>query len=339
MTSLRPGVQARRCLPSRWWFVRAAALALSLGLSGAALAQPTAEDRAAAEALFEEGLKLVQAGEIATACDRFGESQRRDPQIGTLLYLATCHEQLGKSATAWVEFKDALAQAQQSGKADRAAQAQEGVTRVEATLSKINLTVAGAVKDQRVTVNGREVRTFGVPLPYDPGQVTVEAEAPGHKKLTKQVELAKGPVTLDVEVPPLEREVVVAPPPTEPPERDRTLAYIVGGVGLGLVGVGLAFGGGALVEKSAADDHCEPPDTRKSCTQEGLDGHDRANAWAWASNVTVGVGLAAVATGVVFLFVGPELYPAAAPKQAGLRAPYLDLDDRGAATVGLTGVW
>lgn len=282
-------------------------VAVSL-LVGLAAAEPTAEDKAAAEALFEEALALVQKGEIAPACERFAESQRRDPQLGTLLYLATCHEQQGKTATAWVEFKDALSQAEQASKADRVKQAQEGVARVEAVLARIRLQVTAPAAGQVVTVNGREVRTFDAALPYDPGTITVEAKAPGKKPFSTTVTLAAGPGTTDVEIPALTQAAVVPPdqPRREDPPRDHTLAYIVGGTGLGVVALGFVFGGVAMAEQSSADEACDG----RFCTQEGLDGHDRADAWAWASNITIGVGAAAVATGVVLFFVGPELSPA-----------------------------
>ncbi len=325
-------------------YVLAAAVAASLTLSlsiGPAWAQPTAEDKAAAEALFEEGLALVEKGEIAPACERFGESQRRDPQLGTLLYLATCHEQQGKTATAWVEFKDALGQAEQAGKADRIDQAKQGVARVEAVLARVRLKLAAPAAGQKVTVNGREVRTFDTALPYDPGELVIEAEAPGRVKSTTKVTLAPGPGTTDVEIAELAVEKTKEPEVPQPkpePEHDHTLAYIVGGTGLGVVALGFAFGGIAMAEQSSADESCEG----SFCSQDGLDGHDRANAWAWASNVTIAVGAAAVATGVILFFVAPEAEPEPAPEGEAMKKtawiPLTTVSDR-EVTVGVAGVW
>jgi formylglycine-generating enzyme required for sulfatase activity len=80
-------------------------------LSTPALAQVSQADALAAESLFREAKDLVTGGKTAEACPKFAESQRLDPQIGTLLYLATCHSQEGKSATAWAEFLQAADQA------------------------------------------------------------------------------------------------------------------------------------------------------------------------------------------------------------------------------------
>lgn len=280
-------------------------------------AAPTSQESAAAEALFEEGQSLVEKGDFPAACDRFEKSQRLDPQVGTLLYLATCHEQIGKTATAWVEFKDAQAQAESANKPERVKQAQEGVARVGALLSKATIKLEAPAEGQVVTVNGVVVKVFDTPLPYDPGTLTVEASAKGKKTHTQTVELASNAV-LDVVVPKLEDAPVVS---VEPPAKDHTLAYVVGGAGLGVTALGFAFGGVAMAQKGSADDgHCDAT----TCDQEGLDLYDQATAFAWASNVTVGVGLAAVATGVVLFFVLPgetppstALLPTFAPAPGG----------------------
>jgi len=273
-----------------------------------ALAEPTAEQRAAAETLFREGRELVEKQELAAACDRFEKSQSLDPQIGTLLYVATCHEQLGQMATAWVEFTDALSQAERAHKNDRIEQARQGVQRTEAALSKLTISLKEPAPGVRVLVNDREVATLDAALPYNPGPVTIRVEAPGFEPRTETVQIQKGPSLATVVIPPLEKRRERRPPPDEG-KRDHTVAYAVGGAGLGLVALGLAFGGAAWATRDAADEHCEGA----VCTEEGLSGHDRANAFAWTSNITIGIGLAAVATGTVLFFVWPAKRAPARP--------------------------
>src|SRR5689334_12832457 len=72
-----------------------------------------------AEALFEEAQKLMTAGKYAEACDKFAASQKLDPAVGTLLNLAACHEKMGKTATAWIEFSDAYGQSNKQGDKQR----------------------------------------------------------------------------------------------------------------------------------------------------------------------------------------------------------------------------
>jgi hypothetical protein len=312
-------------------------LAATLLVARTSLAEPTTEERAAAEALFREARELIDKGELEPACGRFAESQRLDPQVGTLLYLATCHEQIGKTATAWVEFTDALSQAQAAGKQDRVEQAQQGVARVEPLLSKMSLHVKVPTEGLKVTINGREFRTFDTSLPYDPGELVVEASAPGKKTHSQKVTVEKGPVALDVDIPELEAETTLPVPNQKVTEVDPTYAYIVGGAGLGVTALGFGFGLGAMITSSNADDDCQGT----VCTQAGLDGHDTATALAWASNVTIGVGVAAVATGVILYFVGPthEVDAPSATSWAPTLLPVVDARGKGAYLPGVSGTF
>lgn len=291
--------------------VAAAALAIS-----PAGAQPSAEDRKRAETLFNEARAHVDRGELGLACDKFAQSQKLDPAVGTLLYLATCHEQTGKTATAHRVFTEARAAAEAAGKPERVTQATEGIARVEAVLSKVKITLTEPAPSQTVRINGTEVSSLDAAIALDPGTLTIESEAPGRRKHTQTVELGVGPVELAVTIPKLEGDQAVAPKPTA--ETDHTIAYIVGGSGIGLTLVGLGLGGGAWAASDAADEHCDGT----LCTQEGLDGHETANSLAWASNVLFFTGLAAVGTGVILYFVLPsEEKPADKTASA---VPYFD---------------
>src|ERR1019366_2385006 len=88
-----------------------AAILLGLSLFGnilvrPAFADPSPADRSVATQLFEEGRALLRQGNVAAACPKLEESERIDPGGGTLLNVALCPEQLGRKATAWVEFTE-----------------------------------------------------------------------------------------------------------------------------------------------------------------------------------------------------------------------------------------
>src|SRR5580692_8190115 len=86
-------------------------------------ADPTAEDRAAADALYDEAGKLMAQKRWAEACPKLEASQKLDPGIGTLLRLGYCYMYEGKTASAWSAFNDTEGMARKAGdkRADDAA--------------------------------------------------------------------------------------------------------------------------------------------------------------------------------------------------------------------------
>ena len=99
----------------------AAPLALIVALASArtSLAQTSAADKAAAQALFDEGKRLMDAGQFAQACPKFADSEKLDPGVGTLLNLGVCYEKNGQTASAWATYKEAASAAANAGEAAR----------------------------------------------------------------------------------------------------------------------------------------------------------------------------------------------------------------------------
>src|SRR5512139_1741852 len=81
---------------TRGKWVVAAAFALLANLAASA-ARAQASDKAAAEALFDEGRKLMAEGKYAAACAKLEASQKLDAGVGTQLNLADCYEKSGKT--------------------------------------------------------------------------------------------------------------------------------------------------------------------------------------------------------------------------------------------------
>src|SRR5262245_21810388 len=79
-----------------------------------------AQDRAAARTLFDEGTRLVEQGDFAGACPRFAASLEAEVKLGTKLALASCYETIGRTASAWAEFRDAAALANRAGETEAA---------------------------------------------------------------------------------------------------------------------------------------------------------------------------------------------------------------------------
>jgi hypothetical protein len=88
-------------------------------LSAASVRAAGSTDKVSAEALFDEGRKLMAAGKFADACPKFEASQELDPGVGTMLNLADCYEKTGRTASAWAEFRETVSAAHNAGSRDR----------------------------------------------------------------------------------------------------------------------------------------------------------------------------------------------------------------------------
>ncbi len=187
----------------------------SLLSTGPVLAQ-TGADRALAEALYDEGRRLMAEGQHPAACAKLEESQRLDPATGTLLNLAACRELEGRIATAWMLFKDAAAAARRDGRQDRVEYADRKAAELAPRVSRLTLEVpTGSVSEGlEIRLDGVVVRSvaWGIPTPVDGGRHVVEAGAPGHAPFRLEVEVAAEGDAQRVAVPALRP---AAPPPAE----------------------------------------------------------------------------------------------------------------------------
>jgi hypothetical protein len=152
-------------------------------------------DTAAAEALFQQGRALLEAGQTAEACPKLAESQRLDPATGTLIALAACHEQQNKLASAWAEFTEAAGRAERESRPDRRQLASERAQRLEPRLSTLTVQVTPALAGVRGLELMRSERALGrgawnVPVPLDGGEYVIEARAPQMKPWRAVVKIA-----------------------------------------------------------------------------------------------------------------------------------------------------
>jgi hypothetical protein len=90
--------------------------------------------------------------------------------------------------------------------------------------------------------------------------------------------------------------------------------FVIGGIGLALVGVGAISGGLAIRKDKAADAVC----SETACkTQQGLDDAQAAIKLANVSTATFAVGLAGLAVGTILIVVAPKRAPAQASLSVG----------------------
>jgi len=278
------------------------------GVSANALAQArgqevSADSRTVAEMLFFTARGLMEAGRVADACVKLAESYRLDPADGTLLNLAVCHEKEGKIATAWGDFREALANARRASRADREALAREHIAALEPDLPYLNIIVPDAIKVKGLQVvrNGTPMNeaTWGTEIPVDPGTVEIIERASLYKDKTKTIDIAKREhlsITLD----PLELAPVYLPPPPFWTVR-REVGMAMLGVGVAGVVAGAITGELAISAKSSSDSNCPTQMTQLRCTQIGVNDMNNAKLYAALSDTTFAIGAIGIVSGTVLM--------------------------------------
>jgi hypothetical protein len=320
-------------------------LVLAIGLSVARQSfGQSATDNATAEILFNEALVLLESGKPAEACRKLEESQRLDPGVGTLLYLADCYQQMGRTASAWATFREAAYMAHDKSD-EREGVAVEYARELEPKLSYLTLEVTPqAEAGLEIEHDGKVVGTalWGTAFPVDPGTHTVVARAAGKKPWSHTVNVAEGPRRERVVVPELARvdpEPAVVRAAPAPPPRPKEAGSTQKTVGWVLVGAGSAaiVTGGILAllarsDDSDADAACRP-DRVRLCSPMGVELGERAETKATLAGVSAGVGLAALGAGVTLLLTARD------PEQpAGELAVKAALARRG-GLVAVTTTW
>ncbi|MEM6787333.1 MAG: hypothetical protein AAF715_07415 [Myxococcota bacterium] len=301
--------------------------ALAILTPASALAQ-SAADSAIAEALFQDGRALMKAGKAAEACPKFAQSYRVEPKVGTLLNLAGCYEEVGRTASAWSAYTEAAASARRQGQTGRAGYATERAAALKEVLTRLVIRHEGTTPGLMVRLGDQTLAaaTLGTPLPVDPGAVRLRAAAEGKQPWSTTVEAPPGPAQIEVVIPPLRDATPVPPAPPDaarsapsspvPPssgpspsgpsgEAEATSSSIhpLVWVGAAVTGAAVIAGGvtGGLALSRGGSLDCP----NNACPPEAADDLDEAQTLATASNVSFGIagaGAAVLIAGLVLTF-------------------------------------
>jgi hypothetical protein len=279
------------------------------------------DNKAAAEAVFDEAKKLMAAKRYAEACPKFADSERLDPGVGTLLNLGLCYKQNGQTASAWSAYREAASQARSEGQTDREDLARQESAALEPQLTKLVI----EVPKETAAINGLEIRRdgevvppglWGVPAPVDPGMRTIDVAAPNKKALHLETKTEGAGATAKVVIPPL--EAGAAPPPvavtpgdtvTPPPDQgvktdaspgrtQRIVGFVVGGAGALTVATGTWFTLLSVAQNKASQNTSNP--TKKANFKSDAD-NSRTIGF-----VGIGVGAAALIGGIVIIVTAPS---------------------------------
>jgi hypothetical protein len=303
---------------------------------------------ATAEALFQQARQLMKEGHFSEACPKLAESQRLDPAVGTLLYLAECYEKNGQTASAWATFELAAAEGRKDNQATREKIAKERAQQLVGRLSRLTIAVPAAARVVGLVVRRDDIEvgapSWDTALPVDPGQHVVQASAPDKKPWVTAVEVGPDGASVRLEIPVLEDAAsetpvaaappqpaaspnppVVAPGPALPPSKDsaesdtgdtlRIAGLAVGGAGVVSLGVGTVLAVMAQGKETDSEKYCAPDDPSR-CTQQGIDILDDARSLNTTGNVLLGVGGLLVVSGAVLYLTAPSATSAAASPPA-----------------------
>jgi hypothetical protein len=125
-------------------------------LAGGGRAQAQTES-AAARALFAEGRSLMEDERYEEACPKFEESLRLDHGMGTQFNLAHCWEKVGRTASAWALFLDVAAAARAGNQPQRETAARERAKSLETKLSRLRIEISDAAPGTQVERDGQDV--------------------------------------------------------------------------------------------------------------------------------------------------------------------------------------
>jgi len=296
---------------------------LALGIASHAAAAPTPEDAKRADALFEEGTRLMDEGRYDRACPALQESLVIDPATGTALALARCFEKAGKLASAWSAYLDAEARAYASGQQEREDAARLQAASLAPRLPYIAITLGGDVATALglvLELDGRAIAkgALGPPIPVDPGYHVVEVRADKKQPDRRVLRIAEAE-TRPIFFSSLADEAVAAAPSdsngSADPSSDggtlRMIGFGVGGAGLVGLGVGSVFGLLAAGASSDSDEACGPFEAGRGGTASQYDNcvtqRDDAGGLADVSTVAFIAGGILTAAGVgMIVFGGSE---------------------------------
>lgn len=274
-----------------------------------------------AEALFNEGDRLISAGKVEEACTAFEASNRIEARAGTLIRLGQCREQNQQLASAWAAYKDALTRVKDPAKYEFALARS---TALEAQLSRLEIKIRASADDITITRNGARLDRglWNRALPVDGGRYEIVVTAPKFRSWSTTVTVPVSGGNLVVELPalePLPEPVIARPPPSSSLTTRRRIALGIAGLaGSSLVG-GIVLGVSAESRQDQAFGLC--PDPRISCDRAAeaneliRSGHRRAIA----ANVLFGVaGVAVLGAALLWVAGAPASSLAVVPTTDGV---------------------
>jgi len=281
-----------------------------------------AQDSAAAEALFQNGLSEMDQGNLAAACPSLAESYRLDSRPGTLFTLAECESQAGRFASASAHYNDYLqlfsrmSAEQQSRQTERERIAREQITVLAPKIPHLILVLPSSAAPGTLVFRDDmplSGPSLGIPLPVDPGPHRIVVHAPNRPQSATTITISPGetrhlslPIPAAAPAAPSALPLITpqSPAPTQP---DRTPAYILGAVGLEGLAVGAITGLLAWQKKATVEREC----VEHLCSPEGKSAADSAQTLGLISTSSLVLATASLLGAAILWPKAPQKEPIA----------------------------
>jgi hypothetical protein len=178
----------------------------------------TAQPADSADVAFQEAKSLRAQGKLSEACAKFAESQQLAAGVGITLYLADCHQRLGRLASALREFRRAeqlaheLHDVRETVAKERAAALDTKAPRLILEAPPMRPDTPPEVYSVQLDGEVVEPAKLGALLLVDAGDHVVTVDVPGRPRRTLPVHVDADaqPVTVRL----VEPEPIAAPTPT-----------------------------------------------------------------------------------------------------------------------------
>ncbi len=180
-------------------------------------AEPTAQEKAQAANLFDQGMAAFQQKRCADAIPLFEGSAQISPSVGAQLYLGDCHKQLGRLASAYGAFREAARLANKQGdKREKVALDQAGQIEKQLAYLVIDVSAPSRVEGLEIRLDGKLVPSavWGTSVPVDAGAHKLELTAPGHEPASVSVDIQPQPGRTTERIPTLQKQKAPPPPAT-----------------------------------------------------------------------------------------------------------------------------
>lgn len=325
--------------------------ALIAALAPCAVVAQSPEQQAAARKAYGTGVAAFESGDNGRAYEQFLVADQTVASPNIKLMLGRTLIRLSRRTEAYRVLTQAVKTAGDVPKYESAARAaREELHELEQQLALVRVRIADPTSNTTLKVDDQWIdrALWGDALPLEPGSVRIELSEPDGRHDLQQLSLSPGSsLTLDMKVPPPALAVapapVATPAPAEPPQPVnelppapepsaqpqraanggsshslRPVSYIVAGVGVaGLAAFGIL---GTLSDKEFSRLESACP-SGKGCDTKYRDNATRGQTYQTIANVSLGVGAAALVTGVVLWLVSGHDDSAGEPQHALLVSP------------------